>query len=100
ALRGLQNLHLFGPADASETMECWQLALAATKTPSILSLSRQNADLVRKAHTAENLSARGAYELAPANLEVKVTLFASGTEVGLALAAQKALERDGIGTPG
>jgi len=98
ALRAIPNLQVFRPADAIETMECWQLALAATKTPSILSLSRQNADLVRKAHTAENLSARGAYELAPANLEVKVTLFASGTEVGLALAAQKALESDGIGT--
>ncbi len=98
SLRAMPNANVFRPADAIETMECWQLALQAKSTPSILSLSRQNLDLVRKTHTADNLCARGAYELSAANLEAQVTLFATGSEVGLALTAQKKLENDGIGT--
>ncbi|MFC4272938.1 transketolase [Sneathiella chungangensis] len=98
ALRAMPNLNVFRPADAVETSECWHLALQSKKTPSVLSLSRQNLELVRKTHTADNLCARGAYELAPANLEAKVTILATGSEVAIALAAQKLLESDGVGT--
>ncbi|WP_169570328.1 transketolase [Sneathiella limimaris] len=98
SLRAMPNTFVFRPADAVETAECWDLALKAKKTPSILSLSRQNLPTVRTDHTAENLSAKGAYELSPASTEAKVTLFATGSEVAIALDAQKVLQSEGIGT--
>ncbi|WP_288903191.1 transketolase [uncultured Sneathiella sp.] len=98
ALRAMPNVNVFRPADAVETAECWQLALQSKSTPSILSLSRQGLDLARKTHSTENLCAKGGYELAPSNLEAKVTLIATGSEVSIALKAQKMLESEGIGT--
>ncbi|HUD50068.1 transketolase-like TK C-terminal-containing protein, partial [Parvibaculum sp.] len=97
SLRAMPNLYVFRPADAVETLECWQLALEAEKTPSILALSRQNLPTVRTVHTEENLCAKGGYELSPASSNAKVTLIATGSEVEIALAAQKLLEADGIG---
>ncbi|MFL2934837.1 MAG: hypothetical protein ACJZ2G_07940 [Thalassobaculaceae bacterium] len=47
SLRAIPNLHVFRPADSIETMECWQLALGAVNTPSIIALSRQNLPLLR-----------------------------------------------------
>jgi len=103
SLRAMPNLYVFRPADAVETLECWQLALEAEKTPSILALSRQNLPAVRTVHTEENLCAKGGYELSPASSNApissnaKVTLIATGSEVEIALQAQKLLEADGIG---
>ena len=62
SLRAMPNLNVFRPADAIETAECWELALAARKTPSVLSLSRQNLPTLERP-VNENLSARGAYVL-------------------------------------
>src|SRR5207248_316044 len=62
ALRAIPNLNVFRPADAVETAECWELALKATATPSILALSRQNLPPVRT-EAGENRSARGGYVL-------------------------------------
>jgi transketolase len=98
SLRAMPNLNVFRPADAVETAECWQLSLEAKRTPSILSLSRQGLPLLRLSHTEENLSARGGYELSGANLDAKVTLIATGSEVTIAMDAQKKLESEGIGT--
>lgn len=98
SLRAMPNVNVFRPADAVETAECWQLALKAKKTPSILSLSRQGLPTVRLDHTEKNLSAKGAYELSAAADEAKVTIFATGSEVTIALDAQKSLEAEGIGT--
>ncbi len=53
---------------------------------------------MRTEHKSDNLSARGAYELSPARSSAKVTLIATGSEVAIALAAQKQLENDGIAT--
>jgi len=66
ALRAIPNLLVLRPADAVETAECWQIALEATGSPSVLALTRQNVPTLRTEHTAENLSARGAYVLAEA----------------------------------
>ncbi|WP_373087419.1 transketolase [Sneathiella sp.] len=98
ALRAIPNLNVFRPADAVETAECWQLALEAKSTPSILSLSRQGLKLLRKNHTDENLCSRGGYELAASNLDAKVTIIATGSEVSIAVQAQKLLEGSGIGS--
>jgi transketolase len=98
ALRAMPNLNVFRPADAVETAECWKLALDAKRTPSVLALSRQKTAAVRTQPIGENLSARGAYQLAAASLPAQVTIFASGTEVPVALGARDILEADGIGT--
>jgi len=95
SLRAMPNLLVFRPADAVEAAECWKLALQARTTPSIMALSRQKTPAARTS-AAENLSAKGAYEIAPAAGEAQVTIFASGTEVGIAIAAQGLLRADGI----
>ena len=95
ALRAIPNLNVYRPADALETAECWQMALETAETPSVLTLTRQNLPAVRTHFTEENFSGRGAYELAPADRDPDVTLFASGSEVEIALAAKNLIEREG-----
>jgi transketolase len=97
ALRAMPNLNVFRPADAVETAECWKLALEAKKTPSLMALSRQKVPAVRTTVAGENMSARGAYQLAGAGHPAQVTIFASGSEVGVAMAARELLEAQGIG---
>jgi transketolase len=96
SLRAMPNLNVFRPADGIEAAECWRLAIEARTTSSIMALSRQKTPASRK--SAGNLSAKGAYELSPASGPAKATLFSSGTEVGIAMAAQKLLEADGVPT--
>jgi transketolase len=96
ALRAMPNLLVFRPADAVETAECWQAALESDHRPSLLALTRQGLPTVRKEHTEENLTANGAYELKAASSDAKVSLFATGSEVEIALAAQSLLEAEGI----
>lgn len=99
ALRAIPNLLVFRPADAMETAEVWELALLAKTSPSIIALSRQDLPAVRLEASKENHSARGAYELRAASKgQAKVTLFASGSEIEIALAARDQLENQGIGT--
>lgn len=95
ALRAIPNHNVFRPADAVETAECWQIALESEKTPSTLALTRQNLPTVRTEFVAENLSSQGAYELAAASGEAAVTIFATGSEVEIALAARELLEKHG-----
>jgi transketolase len=98
SLRAMPNLNVFRPADAVETAECWALALAAKSTPSVLALSRQNLPLLRSKHTAQNLSAKGGYELRAATGQPKATIFATGSEVEIAVKARDILQEEGIGT--
>jgi transketolase len=91
ALRAMPNLRVLRPADAVETAECWQLALERRDGPTLLALTRQNLPQVRKAASSGNLCATGAYELSPAPEKARATIFASGSEVEIALAAQKLL---------
>ncbi len=96
ALRAIPNHNVFRPADATEAAECWQIALETEKTPSTLALTRQNLPAVRTAYVEENLSARGAYELAAAEGgEAAVTIFATGSEVEIALGARDLLQGHG-----
>jgi transketolase len=96
ALRAMPNMRVFRPADAVETAECWQVALERTKGPTVLALSRQNLTPVRTTASNDNRCAQGGYELVPANGEAKVSIFASGSEVEIAVAAQKQLAERGI----
>src|SRR5882757_2357555 len=95
ALRAIPNMRVFRPADAMETAECWQLALARTDGPTVLALTRQNLAPARK-DAGPNRCAEGAYELAPTEGAAEVSLFASGSEVEIALGAQALLKQRGI----
>jgi transketolase len=97
ALRAIPNLLMFRPADAVETAECWQQALKEQHRPSGLALTRQNLAPSRLTYSAENLCAKGAYELIAAG-NAKVSIFASGSEVELAVKAAAELNGKGIAT--
>ncbi|MFL5150967.1 MAG: transketolase [Microvirga sp.] len=96
ALRAMPNLRVFRPADAVETAECWQLAIERSDGPTVLALTRQSLPQLRTEAGGENRCAAGAYEIAPAEGEAKATLFASGSELEIALAAQKLLSGRGM----
>jgi transketolase len=96
ALRVIPNLHVMRPCDAIETAECWEIALAAEKTPSVIALTRQKLKPARLADSAKNLSALGAYEIAPSAKKAKVVLFASGSEVEIAIDAKAILDKAGL----
>jgi transketolase len=87
----MPHMRVFRPADAVETAECWQLALERTDGPTVLALTRQTLPQVRKVADHANLCAAGAYELSPATGKAQATIFASGSEVEIALAAQALL---------
>ncbi|MGJ5046932.1 transketolase [Bradyrhizobium oligotrophicum] len=96
ALRAMPNMRVFRPADAVETAECWELALNRTNGPTVLALTRQNLPQLRTSAPADNPCGRGGYELVAAQGEAKVSLFATGSEVEIAVAAQKQLAERGI----
>jgi len=96
SLRAMPGLHVYRPADAIETAECWALALAA-KEPSVLALTRQNLKPVRTEASDENLCGKGAYRLKAAGSARKVIFLATGSEVEIALAAAERLEQQGVG---
>ena len=96
ALRAIPNMRVFRPCDAVEVAECWELALNRTDGPTVLALTRQNLPQLRTDAPADNRCSHGAYELVAAQGEAKVSLFASGSEVEIAVAAQKQLAERGI----
>jgi transketolase len=91
ALRAIPNLKVFRPCDAVETIECWQLALESKNSPSVLALTRQNVPQLRRGFEERNRCAFGAYELVAADDDAAVSLFASGSEVAIAVAAKNLL---------
>jgi transketolase len=92
ALRAIPVLKVFRPCDAVETAECWQLALESKDGPSVLALSRQNLPQLRQGFDEHNRCALGAYEIDPAEDDsAVVSLFASGSEVAIAVEAKKLL---------
>jgi transketolase len=98
ALRAIPNMRVFRPCDAVEVAECWELALNRINGPTVLALTRQSLPQLRTSAPADNPCSHGAYELVAASGEAKVSLFASGSEVEIAVAAQKELAGRGIAT--
>jgi transketolase len=93
ALRAIPNVLVLRPCDVIETAECWQIALEHRTGPSILVLTRQNLPLVRKEGSADNISKKGAYVLADAsNGKPAAVLWATGSEIEIALKAREQLE--------
>ena len=98
SLRAMPNLQVFRPGDATETAECWQLAIASNETPSVLALSRQAVPHLRTSFTPENPCAKGGYILREASAAPKVVIMATGTELCMAVTAQEQLEAQGVPT--
>jgi transketolase len=97
SLRAIPGLMVYRPADATETAECWALALADAARPSVLALTRQTVPPLRPAG-GENRSAGGGYRLVATQASRRVVLVGTGSEVALACEVARMLEADGIGT--
>ena len=95
-LRAIPNLNVLRPADRMETIECWEIALKSKKTPSILSLTRQNLQPIRKKYSNTNMCSLGAYEVLRTNKKISLTILASGSEVNLAIETSHKLAKDRI----
>ena len=95
SLRTIPDLLVLRPADATETLECWQIAIETKDHPSVLALSRQNLPALRTEYVQENLSAKGAYVIA-GDKAADVVIFATGSEVAIAVEGMKALAAEGI----
>ena len=97
ALRAIPNCNVVRPCDLTETIEAYDLALSSRHRPTVFALSRQNLPQLRKRYTDKNLTALGAYEILPAEGKAEVSIFASGSEVAMAVEARKLLAAKGIG---
>ena len=97
ALRAIPNLYVFRPACGVEVAECYEIAIEMKTAPSLFSLTRQDIPCVRK-DVADNKSRFGAYIISEFESELKVTIFATGSEVLIALEAQEILHSKAIGT--
>jgi len=95
-LRAIPNLNVLRPGDRMETIECWEIALNSKKTPSILSLTRQNLQPIRKKYSNINMCYFGAYEVLRTNKSINLTILASGSEVNLAIEISHKLAKDRI----
>ena len=95
-LREIPNLYVFRPADTTETLECWQIALEKINSPSIIALTRQKLNPVRKEFVKNNKCSYGAYEVLRTKNEINVTIFASGSELNLAIEISHKLATENI----
>ncbi len=96
ALRSIPNLNVLRPADQTETIECWDIALKSKNTPSILALTRQNLRPVRSSFTKKNKCSMGAYEVLRTGKKISLTIIASGSEVNLAIDTSHKLAKEKI----
>ena len=98
ALRSIPNLNVLRPADQTETIECWDIALKCKKTPSVLALTRQNLKPIRYSFTKKNKCSKGAYEVLRTRKKIHLTIIASGSEVNLAIETSHKLAKQKIYT--
>jgi transketolase len=96
SLRATPNVNVYRPADTYETIECWEHALNTSKNPSVMALTRQKLSPIRHIFSKENLCSYGAYELDSSARNPTVTLYASGSEVNLAINTMNLLNKNKI----
>ncbi len=96
SLRSIPNLNVFRPSDMIETFECWELAIENSNTPSVIALTRQKINPVRKQKSSKNLSSNGAYEILRTNDKIKLTILSSGSETSLACEISHKLATENI----
>lgn len=92
-LRSIPNVNVIRPADARETYAAWRIALESKETPVALILSRQNLPLLASKYKEVD---KGAYIISKENKRLDATLIATGSEVSLAIEAQKELLARGV----
>jgi transketolase len=97
SLRAIPNINIFRPADAIETAECWHIAATHKNTPSVLCLTRQKVKQLRSDKISQNVSKRGGYIISESQNNLIATIFATGSEVEIAIEAQQILEKAKIG---
>ena len=95
-LRSIPNLNVFRPADSSETYECWKHAIEEKETPSVIAVSRQKTNSIRKEFTKENKCSFGAYEVFRTNSNINLIIIATGSEVNLAVDISQKLATQNI----
>ena len=93
-LRSIPNMCVLRPCDERETYAAWAEALRSKRTPVALILSRQNLPLL-PGSSAEGLS-KGAYVISKEAKKAQLEIIATGSEVSLAVEAQKLLKEEGI----
>ena len=96
ALRTIPNLNVFRPADTIETFECWQLAIENKNTPSVIALTRQKTNPIRKEYLDINQCSKGAYEIMRTGDNLNLILISSGSEIDLACKISHKLATDNI----
>jgi len=104
SMRSIPNLLTLRPADCTETIECWAIALKNKHRPSMLILSRQNVPQIRKFTLGQNLCAKGAYIISPngeyeeinEKEHVDVSIFATGSELSIAQNTRNILNKSGV----
>ena len=95
-LRSIPNLNVFRPADSAETFECWESAISHPDSPSIIAVTRQKINPIRKEFTKENKCSAGAYEISRTKNEIDLTILATGSEVNLAIEVSQKLATENI----
>ncbi|MFA8438728.1 transketolase [Pueribacillus sp. YX66] len=98
SLRAMPGLSVIRPADGNETVAAWRLALESVDVPTALVLTRQGLKTIKGTEkTAYKGVKKGAYTISKSNqLEIDGLIIATGSEVNLAIEAQKQLEREGV----
>ncbi|WP_407708427.1 transketolase [Bacillus altitudinis] len=98
SLRAMPNLSVIRPADGNETAAAWKIAVSSTNKPTALVLTRQNLPTIDQSpeKAYEGVEKGGYVVVEAADAQPEALLLASGSEVGLAIEAQKALEKEGI----
>ncbi|MDM5213082.1 transketolase [Peribacillus sp. RS7] len=98
SLRAMPNLGVIRPADGNETAAAWKVAMESTNKPTALVLTRQGLPTIKDtSETAYEGVSKGAYIISASKKEVAdALLLATGSEVNLAVEAQKALANEGI----
>ena len=92
-LRSIPNVNVIRPADARETYAAWKVALESKETPTALILSRQNLPLLASKYKEVD---KGAYIISKEAKRLDATIIATGSEVSLAIEAQKELLLRGV----
>ena len=95
-LRSIPNLNVFRPSDLIETFECWQIALNNKNTPSVIALTRQNLNPVRKQFSNKNICLKGAYEILRTSKKIDLTILTTGSETSLGCEVSHKLATENI----
>jgi transketolase len=99
SLRAIPGLAVYRPGDPIETAECWESILENPRRAALIALSRQPMPLVRRQPGSENLSAKGGYVLQEAEGGPRaLTIFATGSELHLAVEARAIMQKEGVPT--